>query len=102
MATADEIKGRIPLVKIQTEWSTWDLIVGVSPQPNGKMLGIEGEFDAWPKYVQDKIMAALVRDCQPAVGNSVKIVASGCYQDVPWEPAYLRVVVMEFPPAPPH
>lgn len=80
-----------------TGFETWDLVVGIAPQPDGRMLGIEGQFDNWPRHVQDRIMEALVRDCKCRPGHHVRIIMSGCFQDVPWEPAFLRVTVQEFP-----
>lgn len=91
------IRQRLALPRVVTSFSTWDLTVGIAPSPQGKLLGITGEFPEWPTYVQDKIMTSLVRDCRCRPKHHVKIVASGCFQDVPWEPAYLRVVVQEFP-----
>lgn len=81
----------------QTNFQTWDLVVSIAAQADGRMLGIEGEFEAWPNNVKDMILAAMVLDCEPRPGHGIRIVASGCFQDVAYEPAYLRVVVQEFP-----
>lgn len=68
----------------------WTIVVNVSA-------GLRGEYADWPPFIQDKIMEAIVRDCEPQRGWSLKIVASGCFQDVPSEPCYIRVVIQEFP-----
>lgn len=99
--TDDQVRARLKaldkFVKETTAFSTWDCVIPIAPH-GGKLLGLEGEYNDWPQYVQDLILAAIVMQCIPKKGYSIKIIASGCYQDVAWEPAYLRIVVQEFPP----
>lgn len=64
---------------------------------NGQFKGIHGEWNDWPPQVRDPIFEAMVRDCIPRPRHGIRVVASGCFQDVPDEPCYLRVVVQEFP-----
>lgn len=98
--TSDAIKARLSALdakRVVTNFSTWDLVIGIQPQLDGRMLGLDGEFDDWPEQVKVRIMDALVRDCDCKAGHRIAIVASGCFQDVPWEPCYIRVIVQEFP-----
>lgn len=76
--------------KRNANFQTWEMTVSISG-------GLHGGFDDWPAHIQDGIFKAIVMQCDPRPGHNVKIVASGCYQDVPFEPCYLRVVVQEFP-----
>ena len=99
--TDDQVRERLKMLdrfkKEASNFATWDTVIPIAPH-GGKLLGLEGTFDDWPKYVQDRIMAAIVTQCIPRPGHRIAIVASGCYQDVAWEPAYLRIIVQEFPP----
>jgi len=69
----------------------WDLVVNVSK-------GVNGRIEDWPAAIREPIEAAIARDCIPKPGWHVAVVASGCFQDVAWEPCYIRVIVQEFPP----
>jgi len=80
-----------------SDFGLWDCVIPLGPQADGRYLGIHGGFEDWPRQVQDQIMYALVRDCECRPGYSVKIIASGCVQDVKDEPAYLRVIAQEVP-----
>lgn len=95
--TDDQVRARLKALdefkKAGRNIGVWDLIVNVSA-------GLQGEMADWPAVIQDSIMQAIVRDCEPKRGWSLKVVASGCFQDVPTEPCYIRVVVQEFPPPP--
>ena len=94
----EKLKRLDRFIKEANSFATWDTIIPIAPH-GGKLLGLEGEFNDWPKYVQDRIMGAIVTQCIPKPGYRIGIVGSGCYQDVAWEPAYLRIIVQEFPPA---
>lgn len=99
--TDDEVRAKLKaldrFVKETSAFATWDCVIPIVGQ-GGKLLGLHGEFNDWPQYVQDYIMGHLVTQCIPKPSYRIAIVASGCYQDVAWEPCYLRIVVQEFPP----
>lgn len=70
----------------------WQMTVDVSaPCP--------GSFKDWPSHVQDRILAAIERDCQPRKPYHELVIArSGCQRD-PDPPGnwFLLVVVEELP-----
>lgn len=75
---------------MRSAFDTWTLAVNITGF-------LEGELEDWPNHIQDALLKACEQQCVPRAGQHVKIVAARCYQDVPNEPAYLRVVAQAFP-----
>lgn len=72
-------------------FATWDMVVSISG-------GVHGDIKDWPAQIREPIERAIAEECIPRPGHHVAVVASGCFQDVAYEPCYLRVIVQEFPP----
>ncbi len=98
--TDDQVRERLKkldaFIKEGSNFATWDMVIHIA-DGNMQFTGLHGEFADWPQQVQEEIFAAMVMQCVPRPGHSIKIVTSGCYQEMPAEPCYLRVVVQEFP-----
>lgn len=95
MLTDDQVRQRLAaLDKFKKEgahFGTWDMVVSVSG-------GLHGEMNDWPAHIREPILQQIEEQCVPRPGHFVKVVASGCFQDVSYEPCYIRVIVQEFPP----
>lgn len=93
--TDDQVRKRLASLdhfkKNATNNATWDMVVNVSG-------GLHGEIKDWPAQIREPIERAVVADCIPRPGYHVGVIASGCFQDTPFEPCYIRVIVQEFPP----
>lgn len=93
--TDDEVRQRLAALdefkKTATGIAVWDLVQNVSG-------GLHGGLDDWPSHMRDAVYRAIEMDCKPRPGWHVKVVASGCFQDDPRDPCYVRVIVQEFPP----
>lgn len=92
----DQVRKRLAALdhfkKNAVGFAIWDMVINVTG-------GLHGGLDDWPAYIRDPIMKAIERDCIPEKpGYHIKVIASGCFQDVKSEPCYLRVIVQEFPP----
>lgn len=95
LLTDEQVKRRLAALdefkKTATGIAVWDLVVNVSG-------GLRGNLEDWPSHIQDGIYRAIEHDCVAKPGWQIKVVASGCFQDDPREPCYIRVIVQEFPP----
>lgn len=95
--TDDQVRARLKALDVFRDqayhFAYWDMVVSISG-------GVHGKIEDWPAQVRDPIEREIERQCVPRAGYSVAVVASGCFQDTPYEPCYIRVIVQEFPPKP--
>lgn len=98
--TPDRVRERLAhldrFLKEASNLGTWDMIVPFMDPTKNRPVGLHGEFKDWPPYVQDVIWKSAALQIEPRKGYGIRVVASGCYQDVPTEPCYLRVVMQEY------
>lgn len=87
---AEQFKRTEQAFRKMGSWDTWICTVDLSGF-------LEGDFKDFPSHIQDGIHRAMEMQCKAQPGQHIQLVVAKCYQDMPDEPPYLRIVVQAFP-----